>query len=30
MMSPEGIGNALLWLSFVGIAACVWIGGTKG
>lgn len=29
-MTDEGIGNALLWLSFVGIAACVWIGWRMG
>jgi hypothetical protein len=29
-MTPEGIGNALLWLSFVGIAACVWIAWRHG
>jgi hypothetical protein len=29
-MTPEGIGNALLSLSFVGIAACIWIAWRHG
>lgn len=29
-MTDAEIGNTLLWLSFVGIAVCVWIGWSKG
>jgi hypothetical protein len=29
-MTGEGIGNALLWLSWVGIAACVYVGWRMG
>jgi hypothetical protein len=29
-MMTDAIGNALLWLSFAGIAACVWIGWRRG
>jgi hypothetical protein len=29
-MTPDGIGNALLWLSWVGIAACVCIAWRMG